>query len=71
VVVDGGTGLLVPPRDPLALADALRALAVDPDRRRGMGIAGRQRVVLCFSAERMVECTQALYEELLDVKGIG
>ncbi len=71
IVVDGGTGLLVPPRDPLSLAEALRALAADPDRRRGMGIAGRQRVVLCFSAERMVERTQALYGELLDAKGIG
>jgi len=70
VVVDGGTGLLVPPRDPLSLAEALRALAADPDRRRGMGMAGRQRVVLCFSAERMVERTRALYEELLDAKGI-
>jgi glycosyltransferase involved in cell wall biosynthesis len=71
VVVDGGTGLLVPPRDSLALADALRALAADADRRRGMGIAGRQRVVLCFSAERMVARTEALYEELLGAKGLG
>jgi sugar transferase (PEP-CTERM/EpsH1 system associated) len=70
VVVEGETGLLVPPRDPGALAEALDTLVCDPDLRRSMGQAGRQRVVRCFSVERMVERTQTLYEELLGVKGL-
>ncbi|MBF8288179.1 MAG: glycosyl transferase, group 1, partial [Candidatus Rokubacteria bacterium] len=44
VVEDGVTGLLVPPRDPAGLARALEALAVDPERARAMGAAGRLAV---------------------------
>ncbi|MGE0878859.1 MAG: glycosyltransferase [Acidimicrobiia bacterium] len=42
-VVDGRTGLLVPPRDPLALRGAIECLLADSDRRRAMGAAGRRR----------------------------
>ena len=42
-VVDGVTGLLVPPADPEALADALRTLLREPERRRRLGEAGRRR----------------------------
>ena len=41
VVTHGRDGLLVPPGDPLALAEALRSLSVDPARRREMGVAAR------------------------------
>mgnify|MGYP001228245011 FL=1 len=44
VVEDGVTGLLVPPRDPAGVAGALEALAVDPERARAMGEAGRHAV---------------------------
>lgn len=47
VVKDGETGLLVPPKDPRALADAILSLAADPERRHQMGRAGR-----AFVAER-------------------
>jgi D-inositol-3-phosphate glycosyltransferase len=43
-VVDGVTGILVPPRDPAAIADALGELLADPARRRALGRAGRDRM---------------------------
>ncbi|CCE76578.1 glycosyltransferase [Clavibacter nebraskensis] len=43
-VVDGVTGILVPPRDPAAIADALGELRADPARRRRLGRAGRARM---------------------------
>lgn len=70
-VVDGETGLLVPSRDPDALARAIIQLLGDRDLRRKMGQAGRDRVAEFFSVERMVEETERLYEQLLLEKGIS
>ena len=67
-VEDGVTGLLVPPRDPKALAEAIIALLQDRERAEAMGRAGRERVERYFSAERMVQETEALYEELIREK---
>ncbi len=64
LVVDGVTGLLVPPADPNALAWALASLLRDPDRRQCMGGAGRERVAEHFSVEQMVEKTERLYRDL-------
>jgi len=69
VVVDGVTGLLVPPRDPDALAQAITRLLRDPDLRRRMGCAGRERVEQHFSIKETVRQTEALYETLLREKG--
>lgn len=52
-VVDGVTGRLVPPRDDAALADAIVALAADPERRAACGAAGRARVRARFATARM------------------
>jgi glycosyltransferase involved in cell wall biosynthesis len=64
VVVHGKNGLLVPPRAPTALADALRALAQDPELRIEMGRRGRERAVADFSLDRVVAATLAVYERL-------
>ena len=64
-VRDGETGLLVEPGDAQALADAIRSLLGDAERRREMGCQGRHRVEQQFSAERMVEGNLAVYRELL------
>jgi glycosyltransferase involved in cell wall biosynthesis len=63
VVEDGETGLLVPPRDPDALASAIRRLLDDPGLRERMGEAGRQRVAERFSADQMIARLLAVYDE--------
>jgi glycosyltransferase involved in cell wall biosynthesis len=68
IVVDGVTGLLVPPRDQEALAKAIIAMLQDKERAEAMGQAGRERVERYFSVERMVQQTEALYEELIKEK---
>ena len=65
VVVEGETGLLVPPDDPAALAGALAQLIRDAALRRTMGASGRRRARACFSVQAMVERTLAMYDELL------
>jgi glycosyltransferase involved in cell wall biosynthesis len=70
VVDDGVTGLLVPPRDPDALAGVIVRLLRDLDLRRKMGRAGQERVRRHFSLEQMVRQTQALYERLLKTRGV-
>jgi glycosyltransferase involved in cell wall biosynthesis len=62
---EGKTGLLVPRRDPIALAEALRQLVNDPARRVRMGIAGRRRAETLFTQERMVESTMRVYTQVL------
>jgi glycosyltransferase involved in cell wall biosynthesis len=64
-VEDGVTGRLVPPRDPAALAGALLELLADPARRQAMGRAGRRRFEERFTADRMVEATLAVYDEIV------
>lgn len=68
VVLDGETGLLVPPGDPLALAEAVARLANDPDFATQLGEAGRARLRRHFSIDKMVGDTELLYRELLEDK---
>jgi len=68
-VQEGVTGLLVPPRDGAALADAISAVLADPALAMRLGAAGRQRATECFSNERMVRNTEDFYLALLAKKG--
>lgn len=59
------TGLLVPPRTPPALADALAQLALDPKQRAAMGARGQRRIASEFSPQQMAESTAAIYRGFL------
>ena len=59
------TGLLVPVRDPHALADSIQRLIEAPDLRRRMGAAGRALAEREFAIGQVVEAHLALYRELL------
>ena len=70
VVVDGETGLLVPIRDPSALADAIVRLLQDATLREQYGRAGLARARRVFNAERMVEETLDVYERLVGTRRV-
>ena len=69
VVVDGATGLTVPPGEPVLLARAICRLLGDPLLREKLGRAGREWVVERFSQERQVARTETLYELALGRPG--
>jgi len=70
VVNDGETGLLVPLRDPKALAAAMTSLLADPERRRTMGLAARRRAERLFDQRKVFWQVEAVYRQLLEQKGI-
>jgi glycogen synthase len=65
VVVNGETGLLVPPGAPQALADALRRVLGDGPLARRMGQAGRRRVEAQFSWASVAERTERVYADAI------
>jgi glycosyltransferase involved in cell wall biosynthesis len=67
-VQHGVSGLLVPPRDPAALADAVAELIADPQRREEMGRRGRDHCLRRFDVNITAAEVQALYLEALDRK---
>ena len=64
VVADGETGLLVPPDDHAALADAINVLVRDTGRAAAMGRLGRKRAIAEFGWQAVAAQTVALYAEL-------
>jgi glycosyltransferase involved in cell wall biosynthesis len=66
ILRDGSTGVLVAPRDAVALADAVAALADDPARRERLGAAAAEDVRERFAPARMLDEVQALYDRLLE-----
>jgi glycosyltransferase involved in cell wall biosynthesis len=73
VIINGETGLTVPPGDQDALAAAICLLLSDDVLRRRLAANGRAHVLDAFSVQRMVESTQQLYLELWEqrVRGSG
>jgi glycosyltransferase involved in cell wall biosynthesis len=65
LVVEGKTGLLVPPRQPEPIASALETILASPERAWAFGAAGRERARLLFSRERMVSEIEVLYDGLV------
>lgn len=65
VVLDGRTGLLIPPRDLDALVEAIAKLAEDVKLRRDMGAAGREWSAGHFSIEKYIDKVEGLYAGLL------
>ncbi|MFD8615738.1 DUF3492 domain-containing protein [Streptomyces sp. NPDC059513] len=65
VEVIGGTGLVVPPRNPRALADACIALLRDPERRARLGAAARARALELFTVEQNLAAFRGIYLELI------
>jgi glycosyltransferase involved in cell wall biosynthesis len=63
-VVDGATGVLVPSRDPSALADAVVSLLAEPGRAESLGRAARDRALTRFRLESMIEGTVSVFAEL-------
>lgn len=70
VVVPGETGVLVPARDPAALAEGMLAVLRDPARAAAMGAAGRARVEAEFSIARTVAAYEAAYDALAEGRAL-
>ncbi|GAA4760044.1 MULTISPECIES: GT4 family glycosyltransferase PelF [Streptomyces] len=66
----GEAGLVVPPRDPRAMADAALELLGDPERRRRMGEAARLRVIEQFTLRQTIDAFRDIYQELAGHRGL-
>jgi glycosyltransferase involved in cell wall biosynthesis len=69
LVVDGVTGILVPPRDPQALAQGILRLAKDPELCQRMGEAAQERALERFDIVRAAREYESLYLKLLRERG--
>ena len=67
-VVNGVTGILVPPKDPSALAEAIVFLLKDRKRAQEMGQVGRKIVEEKFNLKDKVKQHERLYETIIEVK---
>ncbi|MFD5627286.1 DUF3492 domain-containing protein [Streptomyces sp. NPDC127072] len=65
VEVIGGTGLVVPPRNPRALAEACVALLRDPERRERLGAAARARALELFTVEQNITAFHGIYLDIV------
>lgn len=65
IIIDRQTGLLVPPRDPRAIADAVSLLLDDPLLGEQLAAAGKKMVMEHYTLDQMIGRTLGIYEELL------
>ena len=70
LIEDHKTGLLVPPRNPLALAKAIRDVLSDPTAASRMGVKGRALVQERFTVDRMVANTTAIFDAAMQDAGV-
>lgn len=70
LVIHERTGLLVPPEDPTAVAQAMLRLAEDPELAARLGEAGRRHAQAEFSLDAMLDKTEHLFQALLAKKGV-
>lgn len=66
IIEHGRTGLLVPPRNPKAIAEAIIALLRDPDRRIAMGRAAREHVTTAYAPEVIGPLQEASYRRAIE-----
>ena len=66
LVIDGQTGLLVPPRDPVRVAAAVRTLINDPDLRRRLGLRGARRAASSYSWRHVADLLLELYVRIVE-----
>jgi len=71
LIRDGETGVLVPPRDAAALAQAMIALLHDAERRHRLGAAARRSVYPEYEVARLVDRTRRLYDQVLRRRGLA
>jgi glycosyltransferase involved in cell wall biosynthesis len=64
-IAPGESGVVIPPRDPAALAEAVRSILEDPARAEAMGLAGRRRVVANHSLADRAAAMRRVYERAL------
>lgn len=67
IILDGKTGLLIPPHDVEAMKEAMRTLLTNPGQKRDMEEAALRRVKEEFTAQKMAEKTAAVYRKALHV----
>ena len=67
-VADGRTGILVPPRDPVAIARAVRSLLDSPEQRAAFGRAGRERALAHYTWDRVAASTAEVYTRVIGAR---
>ncbi len=70
IIEDGENGILVPPEDSNAMANAILRLANDDDLRDKLGKNARKKFAESYSSEAILSKIEALYDELLEKKGL-